>query len=242
LNKESNKFYLEPLAINESLARGATKRLERECIENINNLSIISNGFKNLQKKCKAIFKDGTVSGFYIGEKECLAMFVMFDQQKNMFAGAYLAKINGKYSLYDCDMRFSKHSIQRLIQRLKTKSPRIEVAKAIHAQTKYGLTREPRKVINIDEKWRAPGINDIDTAAPYIEDGHLLGMWFFAQKSDINCTFVGSSVAKTFVDEVKLREPQYSKCMELYHKENKATLCGEKMPNLDLLNANLASC
>jgi hypothetical protein len=243
LNIETKKFYLNPLSINESLALGATKRLERECIESLNNLNIVSNGgFKNLQKKCKAIFNDGTVAGFYIGKKECLAMMVIFDQDKKMFGGAYLAKVNVKFSIYDSDLRFSKHSIQRLIQRLKTKSPRIEVAKAIHDQTKYALSREQQKVINIHEKWRTLGLNSVDIAYPYLENGRLLGMWFLASTSDVNCTFVGNVVAKTFVDEAKLREPQYSKCMEAYHDQIEAITCGKKMPNQDLLNKNLTSC
>jgi hypothetical protein len=73
----------------------------------------------NLQKKCKRIFEDGTVSGFYIGEKNIFAMLVVFDELKSMFCRAYIARINGKLSIYDSDIRFSKHSIERLIQRLK---------------------------------------------------------------------------------------------------------------------------
>ncbi len=240
MNQASKEFLLNPFRINENLAKGAAKRLQRECIDNVNKINIVGNGgFKNLQKKCKAIFKDGTVSGFYIGEKDCLAMLVIFDEKKQMFAGAYMARINGKLSLYDSDLRFSKHSIERLIQRLKTKSPRIEVAKAIHEQTKYALSRDQQKVINIHKKWRTPGLNNIEVALPYIEDNRLLGMWFLASTSDINCTFVGKLVAKTFVDAAKLREPQYAKCMEAYHAQLESLLMDKKMPEQDILNRKL---
>ncbi len=228
------------MGISETLARGARKRLQRECIENVRNIRIVGNGGdKNLQKKCKALFKKGTFSGFYIGEKDLFAMLVIFDEKVQMFAGAYIARINGRLSLYDSDMRFSKHSIERVIQRLKTKSPRLEVAKAIHAQTKYAFSREQQKIINIHEKWRTPGLNDIDAALPYMDNEKLLGMWFVASKSNITCDFVGKLVTKTFVDKEKLREPQYAKCMELYHAQQKAFLQNHKMPELDLLNRNL---
>ncbi|MEZ9012785.1 hypothetical protein AB4508_06020 [Vibrio splendidus] len=231
------KFELDPLTIDESLARGAMKRLARECVENLGSINIVSHGgLKNLQKKTKAVFKNGNVSGFYIGDRECLAMLVMYDQRKEMFAGAYLARVNGKYSIYDSDMRFSRHSIQRLIQRLKTKSPREAVAKAIHEQTKYVLTGEPQRIINIREKWRTPGLNSIDTALPYISNGKLLGMWFTASTSDVKCTFVGRVVTKTFVDVEKLREPQYAKCMEAYNAQVAAHVSGEKMPRFNLIN------
>ncbi|ENM5776374.1 hypothetical protein V4V55_003849 [Vibrio mimicus] len=231
------KFELDPLVIDESLAKGAMKRLARECVENVNNIRFVSNGgLKNMQKKAKSLFKDGSVSGFYIGERDCLAMLVIYDQVKEMFAGAYLAKVNGKYSIYDSDMRFSKHAIQRLIQRLKTKNPRLDVAKAIHEQTKYVLTRDAQKIINIQEKWRTPGLNSVDTALPYINNGELLGMWFTASTSDVNCTFVGRIVAKTFVDSEKLREPQYAKCMEAYNSQLVAKSSGEKMPHFSLIN------
>ena len=42
-------------------------------------------------------------------------------------------------------MRFSKHSIERLIQRLKTKEPRIEVAKAIDVEVKGGRVKNFHK-------------------------------------------------------------------------------------------------
>lgn len=240
MSQASEKFILNPMSINETFAKGARKRLQRECIENINKINIVGNGGdKNLQKKCKRIFEDGTVSGFYIGEKNIFAMLVIFDKYKNMFGGAYVARINGKLSLYDSDMRFSKHSIERLIQRLKTKSPRIEVAKAIHAQTKYVLSRGPQKVINIHEKWRTPGLNDVDIAIPYMDNEKLLGMWFVASTSNISCDFVGNCVTKTFVDSDKLREPQYAKCMELYYSQVEAKRMKIKMPDKDLLNRDL---
>lgn len=233
------KFELDPLAIDESVAKGIMKRLARECVENMSNFRFVSNGgLKNLQKKAKAIFKDGSVSGFYIGERDCLAMFVIYDKEKDMFAGAYLAKVNGKYSLYYSDMRFSRHSIQRLIQRLKTKNPRLDVARAIHEQAKYVLTSDAQKTINIQEKWRTPGLNSVDTALPYVNNGELLGMWFTASTSDVNCTFVGRIVAKTFVDSEKLREPQYAKCMEAYNSQLAALVNGEKMPYFSLLKEN----
>ncbi|WP_217495312.1 hypothetical protein [Shewanella sp. MEBiC00475] len=240
MSQASKKFILNPMGINETLARGARKRLQRECVENINSINIVGNGGdKNLQKKCKRLFKDGTVSGFYIGEKNLFAMLVMFDERDEMFGGAYIARIDGKLSLYYSDIRFSKHSIERLIQRLKTKSPRIEVAKAIHAQTKFAFSREQQIVINNHEKWRTPGLNDIDIAIPYKENEKLLGMWFLASTSNISCDFVGKCVATTFVDSEKLREPQYAKCMELLHAQNEAILMNKKMPNQDLLNRNL---
>ncbi|EPR7548782.1 hypothetical protein ACU8KP_002152 [Vibrio fluvialis] len=233
----AGKFELDPLAIDESVAKGVVKRLARECVENISNFRFVSNGgLKNLQKKAKAIFKDGSISGFYIGERDCLAMFVIYAKEQDMFSGAYLAKVNGKYSLYYSDMRFSRHSIQRLIQRLKTKNPRLDIARAIHEQTKYVLTRDAQKIINIQEKWRTPGLNSVDTALPYVSNGELLGMWFTASTSDVNCTFVGRIVAKTFVDSEKLREPQYAKCMEAYNSQLAAHVNGEKMPNFSLLN------
>ncbi len=233
----TGKFELDPLAIDESLAKGAMQRLARECVENVSNIRLVSSGgLKNLQKKTKSIFKDGKVAGFYIGERDCLAMLVIYDQVKKMFAGAYIAKVNGKYSIYDSDMRFSKHAIQRLIQRLKTKNPRLAVAKAIHEQTRHVLTRDAQKTINIHEKWRTPGLNSIDTALPYISDGKLLGIWFTASTSDVNCTFVGRTVAKTFVDTEKLREPQYAKCMEAYNSQLAAQMNGEKMPHFSLIN------
>jgi hypothetical protein len=91
-------------------------------------------------------------------------------------------------------------------------------------------------VINIHEKWRTPGLNSVDIAYPYMEGGRLLGMWFLASTSDVNCTFVGNAIVKTFVDEAKLREPQYSKCMEAYYAQEEAIGSGKKMPNQDLLN------
>ncbi|BCS95460.1 hypothetical protein DSLASN_10920 [Desulfoluna limicola] len=236
MNPATKIFELNPHTITESLARGCVNRLRDECIKNIDTIHIQSNGgYKNLQKKCKAIFKDGTVSGLYIGEKNCLAMFVKYDEIKKMFTGAYLSKVNGEFSLYESDIRFSRHSIQRLIERLKTKHPRIEVAKAIHSQTKYAFSREAQKGINIHQKYRMPGFNDVDIALPYFENDALLGMWFIASTSDFYCNYVGKMVVKTFVDAEKLREPQYESCIEQYYAQLDSLSSGEKMQEANLI-------
>lgn len=133
-----SKFTLDPAIMTESLAKGAVKRLQRECagVEDI-VLSINLKGFKNLQKQCKKLFEDDKVAGMYVGDKDCIAMFLMFDENKQQFFASYIAIERKEVRFYNTEMLFSKHAVQRLIQRLKIRNPRLEVAKALHEQVKY---------------------------------------------------------------------------------------------------------
>ncbi len=79
----------------------------------------------------------------------------------------------------------------------------------------------------------------MDIAKPYLGDNdELLGMFFLTSISNLNCTRVEAGVVKTFVDTNKLREEQYSKCMEVYEAQRNAFISGTanvEMSRMDLL-------
>ncbi|MEZ9177674.1 hypothetical protein [Vibrio kanaloae] len=212
-------FKLDPSVITESLAKGLVSRLERECEQNrseLLNLLANSKGIKNLQKKCMKFIGDGkSVSGVYFGEKVHIAMLVIFDPITQKFGGGYVTKLNNKYSYYVSDIRFSKHSVQRLIERLKPKYPSLCLAQAINAQIEPRIRNEKQSCINLDQVYHNPH-DGVDVALPYVLDGELIGMWFVASIGDSTASVTKSMTAKTFVDVALLRTEQYRTCMEVY--------------------------
>lgn len=240
MSTTANKFVLDPtLPIDQKYSVKARKFLQRECVDNLKKIHIKEKGEKNLRKQVKNLFQDKTMSGFYIDEKNIYGMIVLFDESSLKFAGAYIARVNGVLSIYDSNIRFSVHSVERLILRLQMKNPRLGIAKAIHSVTKYLFCPEKDFAINIEEKWRTPGLNEVDIAKPYLGDNdELLGMFFLTSISNLNCTRVEAGVVKTFVDTNKLREEQYSKCMEVYEAQRNAFISGKanvEMSRIDLL-------
>ncbi|ELA9894867.1 hypothetical protein V8046_002891 [Vibrio parahaemolyticus] len=226
MSNPNEKLILEPMnSIDMKLAKKARVRLQRECIANLRKIRIEGKGEKNLRKKIKRLFQDETISGFYIEEKNIYGMLVMFDEDDNKFLGAYISRVNGVLSLYESNLRFSLHAIERLIFRLNMKNPRKEIAKAIHSQTKFVFCPDKSFAINIEEKWRTLGLNDVDVATPYLDDNNeLLGIFFLTSISNLSCTRVEAGVVKTFVDTNKLREKQYRQCMEVYEAQRKSFL------------------
>lgn len=220
MNNKRTPFLLDPNNIDPAMARAARKRLQADCQLSFN---IQSHGETNLRKKCRQLFTKSNYCGFTIDKKNLYAMIVSFDEQQNKFRGCYIARVNGQLSVYRSNLRFSLHSIERLIMRLKMKDPRLEVAKAIHSRTKYVFTPHRCMGINIEQKWRTPGLNDVDTAVPYLnESGDLLGMFFETSTSNIKCTHALSGVVKTFVSAKQLRAEQYAGCMEVYEAQKNA--------------------
>lgn len=226
MSADSNKIDADLIqSINKNDSIKARKLLQKECIEVGRKIRLKDKGEKNLRKQVKRLFQDKSIAGFYIEEKNIYGMIVIFDEECNKFAGAYIARIDGTLSIYDSNIRFSLHSVERLIQRLKMKNPRLEVAKAIHSITKFVFYPENDFTINVDPKWRTPGLNEIDIASPYHdENDELIGMFFLTSISNISCTFVKAGVVKTFVDRDRLRDEQYRGCMEIYELQKKTNV------------------
>lgn len=210
--------------INENYSVKMRKQLQKDCREIWGKVRLKDKGEKNLRKQVKRLFQDPGIVGFYLEEeKNIYGMVVIFDEKVNKFAGAYIARVDGKLSIYDSSIRFSLHSVERLIFRLQMKNPKVEVAKAIHSQTKFVFSPEKDFTINLDPKWRTPGLNDVEIASPYHdEDDNLVGMFFLTSTSNISCNMVMAGVVKTFVDRELLREEQYRSCMKVYERQCKA--------------------
>ncbi|MEZ9291222.1 hypothetical protein AB4251_18930 [Vibrio lentus] len=213
---------IDPKVITESLAKGLAGRLARECEQNKDDLLNIlasAKGIKNLQKKCMKFTGDGkAVSGIYLGEKSHIAMQAFFDPMTQKFGGGYVTKLNGKYSFYASDLRFSKHSIERLIERMKPEYPHVCLAHAVNAQIECRFRNEQQSCINLDQVYHNPH-EGVDVALPYVKGGKLLGMWFAASIGDSSASTAKSLTAKTFVDSSLLRTEQYRACMEVYEHQ-----------------------